>query len=63
MSNRSKQPRGKPTRHLFGKNTFDYEASLGAFKSRLSSKKILVLFVLIAGVFLQMNQNPYPRTI
>ncbi len=36
----SKLPRGKPARHRL-ENNFDSEASLGTFKSRLSSKKLL----------------------
>ncbi len=37
----SELPRGKPTRHRL-ENDFDFKAILGAFKSRLSSKTLVL---------------------
>ncbi|KAA1244900.1 hypothetical protein [Aquimarina sp. RZ0] len=49
----SKLPRGKP-RHLLKKH-FDFETSLGTFKSRLSSKLIMLASHVF---FVSCKQNP-----
>jgi hypothetical protein len=41
---KSELPRGKPTRHRL-ENNFDFETSLGAFKSRLSSKEMFCFYI------------------